>query len=91
VPLQEVFLGEFQHSLDAKGRVILPAEFRPSLAEGAVIGAFPGGFWGVHQFHTDAEGNLYTADVHVGRPQTFRPKKGASPSQIIGTYMRGTN
>ncbi len=32
-----MFLGEFQHSLDAKGRVILPAEFRDQLAEGAVI------------------------------------------------------
>ena len=55
------------------------------------FGAFPGGFWGVHQFHTDTEGNLYTADVHVGRPQKFRPKKGANPAHIIGTYMRGTN
>ena len=45
------------------------------------FGAFPGGFWGVHQFHTDSEGNLYTADVHVGRPQKFRPKKGANPAQ----------
>lgn len=32
-----MFLGEFQHSLDAKGRVILPAEFRDQLAQGAVI------------------------------------------------------
>jgi hypothetical protein len=51
------------------------------------FGAFPGGFWGVHQFHTDSEGNLYTADVHVGRPQKFRPKKGANPAHIIGRYF----
>ena len=54
------------------------------------FGAFPGGFWGVHQFHTDSEGNLYTADVHVGRPQKFSPKPGANPAHIIGRYMRGT-
>jgi peptidylamidoglycolate lyase len=54
------------------------------------FGAFPGGFWGVHQFHTDTEGNLYTADVHVGRPQKFRPKPGADPSTLVGRYMRGT-
>jgi 6-bladed beta-propeller len=54
------------------------------------FGAFPGGFWGVHQFHTDGEGNLYTADVHVGRPQKFSPKKGANPAHLIGRYMRGS-
>jgi MraZ protein len=32
-----MFLGEAQHSLDAKGRVILPAEFRDQLADGAVV------------------------------------------------------
>jgi peptidylamidoglycolate lyase len=51
------------------------------------FGAFPGGFWGVHQFHTDSEGNLYTADVHVGRPQKFRPKKGANPAHLVGRYF----
>ncbi|HVG85609.1 MAG TPA: peptidyl-alpha-hydroxyglycine alpha-amidating lyase family protein [Vicinamibacterales bacterium] len=54
------------------------------------FGTIPGGFWGVHQFHVDNEGNLYTADVHVGRPQKFRPKKGADPSTLVGRYMRGT-
>jgi peptidylamidoglycolate lyase len=51
------------------------------------FGAFPGGFWGVHQFHTDSQGNLYTADVHVGRAQKFRPKKGANPAHIMGRYF----
>jgi hypothetical protein len=48
------------------------------------FGAFPGGFWGVHQFSVDSEGSLYTADVHVGRPQKFRPKRGADPSTLVG-------
>ena len=32
------FLGEYRHSLDAKGRLILPMDFRGPLANGAVIG-----------------------------------------------------
>ncbi len=32
-----MFLGEFQHSLDAKGRIILPAKFRGQLEGGAVM------------------------------------------------------
>jgi MraZ protein len=32
-----VFLGEYQHSLDAKGRIILPSKFRGLLAGGCVL------------------------------------------------------
>jgi hypothetical protein len=43
----------------------------------------PGGFWGVHQFSTDAEGNLYTGDAHVGRAQKFRPRPGIDRALIV--------
>ncbi len=52
------------------------------------FGTIPGGFWGVHQFSVDSDGNLYTADVHVGRPQKFRPKPGANPAWLVGRPTR---
>ena len=32
-----MFLGEFTHTLDSKGRLILPAKFRSALSEGVVV------------------------------------------------------
>ena len=58
------------------------------LAAWGTFGAFPGGFWGVHQFHVDSDGSLYTADVHVGRPQKFRPRAGADRNRLIGAPTR---
>ena len=35
--LERMFLGQYQHSLDDKGRLTIPAAFRDSLAEGAFV------------------------------------------------------
>lgn len=32
-----MFLGEYSHSLDGKGRVVMPSKFRPELAGGCVV------------------------------------------------------
>jgi len=32
-----MFIGEFQHNLDTKGRIAIPAKFRSSLSSGAII------------------------------------------------------
>ena len=51
----------------------------------AAVSAVPGGFWGIHQFHVDSEGNLYTADVTARRPRKFRPSPGADRAGLIGS------
>jgi hypothetical protein len=49
-----------------------------------VWGDFPGGFWGVHGFSVDQEGNFYVAEVDSGRVQKFRPRQGANPAYLVG-------
>jgi len=51
-------------------------------------GVRPGEMWGVHQFGVDKDGNLYTAEVHSGRPQKFVPKPGADPAKLVGQPFR---
>ena len=58
------------------------------LSSWGTFGTMPGAFWGVHQFHVDSEDNLYTADVHVGRPQKFRPRAGVDRALLIGQPAR---
>ncbi len=85
-----VMLAEDQSFWVADGTTQKFSKFSPEgkfLFSWGTFGAFPGGFWGVHQFSVDSEGALYTADVHVGRPQKFVPKKGANPANLIGRYF----
>ncbi len=46
-------------------------------------GDFPGGFWGVHGFSVDQDGNFYTAEVDNGRVQKFTPRPGANPAYLV--------
>jgi DNA-binding beta-propeller fold protein YncE len=48
-----------------------------------VWGDFPGGFWGVHGFSVDQEGNFYVAEVDTGRVQKFRPRAGVNPQHLV--------
>ena len=47
-------------------------------------GDFPGGFWGVHGFSVDQDGNFYVAEVDNGRVQKFSPRPGANPAFLVG-------
>ena len=47
-------------------------------------GQFPGGTDGVHGMSVDQEGNLYMAELFVGRAMKFTPRKGANPNFLVG-------
>lgn len=49
-----------------------------------IWGDFAGGFWGVHGFSVDQEGNFYVAEVDSGRAQKYRPRSGANPAFLVG-------
>ena len=46
-------------------------------------GDFPGGFWGVHGFSVDQDGNFYVAEVDNGRVQKFRPRQGVNQAFLV--------
>ena len=85
-----VFLGEYQHSVDAKGRVVLPSRFRDALAEGCVVTkgqerclyVFPLNRWEkeVTQFQTlprtDARARQLSRSFFAGATQQELDKQG---------------
>jgi peptidylamidoglycolate lyase len=81
-----IMMGADQHLWVADGATQKFTRFSPTgqlLSSWGTFGSMPGGFWGVHQFSTDADGNLYTADVHIGRAQKFRPRAGVDRSLLV--------
>lgn len=75
-----MFLGEYQHTLDAKGRVILPAKFREQLEGGGVIAKTIDGCLGV-----------YTMEGWQEVAESIREKarRGATERQAARTLFAG--
>ena len=92
VPLPYSFMmTDDQHLISASGQTQKFTKYDLTgrlLSSWGTFGTIPGGFWGVHQFHVDSENNLYTADVHVGRPQKFRPRAGVDRALLFGPPTR---
>jgi MraZ protein len=61
-----MFLGTFEHSLDEKGRVVLPSTFRSALSEGGVLAKLDGciGLWTPEEFEKVA--SLMQEKVRAG-------------------------
>ena len=75
-----MFLGEYQHSLDAKGRVILPARFREQLEGGAVMARALDGCLAVYP--------LEEFD-RVARKLREARERGAKERQAARTFFSG--
>jgi MraZ protein len=71
-----VFVGTFEHSLDDKGRVVLPATFRSHLADRGVL----------TQFDTCLA--LWTADGFqaVAQRLTEKIREGAAPQEAMRAF-----
>jgi MraZ protein len=69
-----MFLGEYSHSLDAKGRVILPAKWRDQLEGGAVMARALDGCLAVY---TPEEFERVVAKVTVARERGATERKAA--------------
>jgi MraZ protein len=68
------FLGEFQHSLDAKGRVILPVEYREPLGGGAVLTRVLDGCLAVY---SEGEFEVLAEKVRESARQSARHRQAA--------------
>jgi MraZ protein len=75
-----MFLGEYQHSLDAKGRVILPARFRDQLEGGAVMAKSLDGCLAVYPVE---EFQRVAANLQEARA------RGATERQAARSYFSG--
>src|SRR5947209_10326796 len=77
-----MFLGEFQHSLDAKGRVILPAKYRDQLAGGAFVTKGRGGCLSVY---TAEEFERVANEIREGS------KRGAKELNAARSFFGGAS
>ena len=75
-----MFLGEAEHSLDAKGRVILPVKYRDQLKEGAYVVKGKGGCL-----------FIYTGDEfeQVAEQVREQSRKGETELQAARTFFAG--
>ena len=75
-----MFLGTYEHSLDAKGRVILPAKFREQLEAGAFLAKSLDGCLA-----------LYTAEEfeNVARDMQEKARRGAVERNAVRSFAAG--
>jgi MraZ protein len=99
VPTPTLFLGEFEHSIDDKSRLAVPARFRPALEDGLVITRGLDRclvIWDVETWRAQAERvrtlNPWQADARRMQRHFFSGAVQAQPDKlgriVIPQYLR---
>lgn len=84
------FIGRYEHSLDVKGRVILPVKFRPEFDQGGYLSQFGQGclaLWTPEEFDLQLESNQ--AKAEHGRDERNLVRIWASGSSEVEVDKSG--
>lgn len=76
-----MFFGEYEHAVDAKGRVILPAKFREPFEEGAYLTKVIDGCLAVY---TDEEFQI------VAKEMQEKSRRGSVQRNVVRSFAAGT-
>jgi transcriptional regulator MraZ len=94
-----VFTGEYRHTVDDKGRLAIPARFRPQLADGAVVSRWIDGCLAIHTRSgwealearvaglpiTDAAARLFQRQIFGGAHEAEIDRQGRI---LVPTFLR---
>jgi MraZ protein len=80
--VEGVFAGEFAHSLDEKGRLAIPAKFRPRFKEGAVVTRWLGGCLAIFP-----QGEWEAINAEIRR----RPRTDPAVQQFVHFLVAGAH
>ncbi len=84
------FIGRYEHSLDAKGRVILPMKFRSAFEHGGFLSQYPSGciaLWTPEEFDRQLDENQERASL--GREERNLVRIWASGSSEVEVDRSG--
>ena len=84
--MDEVFVGQFEHSLDPKGRIVLPASFRTSFEQSGFLIKGPEGCWALltpERFQDIAQNMASRSEEGDIRHRSAKRSFGAGAARVL--------